>query len=76
MRAARQRAYVGLGSNLQDPLRQVVGALSELDRSPDTVVVKVSGCYRSAPIGPPGQPDYVNAAAEIDTTLEDRKSVV
>lgn len=70
MRAARQRAYVGLGSNLQDPLRQVVDALSELDRSPDTVIVKVSGCYRSAPIGPPGQPDYVNAAAEIETALD------
>jgi len=70
MRAARQRAFVGLGSNLQDPLRQVVDALRELDRSPDTFVVKASGCYRSAPIGPPGQPDYVNAAAEIDTTLD------
>ncbi len=69
MRAARQRAYVGLGSNLQDPLRQVVDALSELDRSPDTAIVKVRGAT-AAPIGPPGQPDYVNAAAEIETALD------
>ena len=62
-------AYVGLGSNLDDPVAQVRGALSELAAIDDTRVVATSRLYRSKPLGPPAQPDYVNAVAGLLTRL-------
>lgn len=64
------RAYVGLGSNLDQPQQQVLQALQALDRIPATRLVAHSRLYRSAPIGPAGQPDYINAVAALDTALE------
>jgi 2-amino-4-hydroxy-6-hydroxymethyldihydropteridine diphosphokinase len=62
-------AYVGLGSNLQDPSRQIQSAFAELDGMPHTRVVKQSSLYRTAPIGYAGQPDFVNAVAQLETGL-------
>jgi len=62
-------AYVGIGSNLDQPRRQVLEALSELDRLPHTRVVKKSSLYRSAPMGHAGQPDFINAVAQLETGL-------
>lgn len=62
-------AYVGVGSNLEDPRTQVMTALDELDRLPDTRLVKKSSLYRSAPLGHAEQPDFVNAVAQIETRL-------
>ena len=62
-------AYVGLGSNLQDPVRQVETAFEELDRLPRTRVVKRSSLYRTAPVGYADQPQFVNAVAQLDTGL-------
>jgi 2-amino-4-hydroxy-6-hydroxymethyldihydropteridine diphosphokinase len=64
-----QPAYVGLGSNLDDPLSHVRGALGEFGRISDTRVVARSRLYRSPPLGPPNQPDYVNAVAGLLTLL-------
>ncbi|GGO88584.1 2-amino-4-hydroxy-6-hydroxymethyldihydropteridine pyrophosphokinase [Marinobacterium nitratireducens] len=64
------RCYIGLGSNLGDPRAQVERALQELAGLPRTVRVCHSSLYRSDPVGPPGQPDYVNAVACLDTRLE------
>lgn len=63
------RAFVGLGSNLDDPVSQVTGALEELDRMSGSQVVSVSGLYRSEPLGPANQPDFVNAVAAVRTQL-------
>ena len=63
-------AFVGLGSNLGDPARQVEKALGELARLPGCRMVRHSGLYVSAPMGPAGQPDYVNAVAGLLTRLE------
>jgi len=63
------RAYVGLGSNLQAPAEQVRAGLKELGALPDTRLGPVSALYRSPPMGPPDQPDYINAVAALDTTL-------
>lgn len=63
-------AYIGLGSNLEDPIDQVKRALQELDQIPSSKLIKASSLYRSDPVGPPGQPDYINAVAAIETTLE------
>ena len=62
-------AYVGIGSNLDEPRRQVLAALTELDRLPHTRVVKKSSLYRSAPIGHTDQPDFINAVAQLETGL-------
>jgi 2-amino-4-hydroxy-6-hydroxymethyldihydropteridine diphosphokinase len=62
-------AYVGIGSNLEDPVRQVREALDELDRLPHTRVVKKSSLYRSAPMGHAEQPDFINAVAQLETGL-------
>lgn len=63
------RAYIGLGSNLDQPIEQVKTALQELDKLPDSQLVTASALYRSRPLGPP-QPDYINAVAALDTHLE------
>ena len=62
-------AYIGLGSNLDDPLAQVNTALIELSDLPHTRKVGQSSCYRSDPHGPSGQPDYINAVACLHTEL-------
>lgn len=64
------RAYIGLGSNLDDPKRQVAEAVEEIAAIADTALVARSPWYRSAPVGPEGQPDYINGVVSIDTTLE------
>lgn len=61
-------AYIGLGSNLENPLAQVKGAFDELGGIPDTVVLARSAIYSSRAVGPE-QPDYINAAALINTRL-------
>jgi len=63
-------AYVGLGSNLNGPEDQVVQAMEELDGLPGTRCVARSRLYRSAPMGPAGQPDYINAVAKLETELD------
>ncbi|WP_458576207.1 2-amino-4-hydroxy-6-hydroxymethyldihydropteridine diphosphokinase [Aliamphritea spongicola] len=65
-----QLCYIGLGSNLEDPYQQVSSALEELAALPDCRAHAHSRLYRSDPVGPPGQPDYVNAVACFETTLE------
>ena len=62
-------AYVGLGSNLADPARQVETALQELDGLPHTRLVKRSSLYRTKPVGYADQPDFINAVAELETGL-------
>jgi 2-amino-4-hydroxy-6-hydroxymethyldihydropteridine diphosphokinase len=63
------QAFVGLGSNLQDPLEQLKSAVSALTRLPGSQVTAVSSVYCSAPLGPQDQPDYFNAVLAMDTEL-------
>ena len=62
-------AYIGLGSNLGDPLAQLAAALAALSRVPETRVDACSPLYRSAPVGTAAQPDFVNAVARLETAL-------
>lgn len=64
------RAYIGLGSNLSDPEGQLQQAIEALRELPDSRLTAVSPFYRSQPMGPADQPDYVNAVAMLDTNLE------
>jgi len=63
-------AYVGVGSNLDDPARQVSHALAALSELPDTRLYRRSSLYGSRPLGGLAQPDYVNAAAGLVTQLD------
>ena len=63
-------AYVGLGSNLQDPPRQVRAALAALAQLPGTKLVCQSRLYGSRPFGPVAQADFCNAVAGLLTQLE------
>lgn len=60
-------AYVGIGSNLNNPVGQVLAAIEDLRHASGSVLVSASSLYRSAPMGPPDQPDYVNAVAAMLT---------
>jgi 2-amino-4-hydroxy-6-hydroxymethyldihydropteridine diphosphokinase len=62
-------AYVGLGSNLQEPTRQLENAFELLAGIPGTRLIRKSALYRSAPFGGVEQPDFVNAAAALMTRL-------
>ena len=63
-------AYIGIGSNLGDPVGQIQQAISELQQLPKAQLVQVSSLYGSKPMGPQDQPDYVNAVAQLDTELK------
>ena len=65
-----ETAYVGLGSNLARPVEQVTRAFGELSRLPETRLAARSSLYTSAPMGPPDQPEYINAVARLATNLE------
>jgi len=65
-----QPAYIGVGSNLEDPRAQVLAALERLEKLPQTRVISTSRLYRSRPFGPVAQPDFVNAAAGVLTRLD------
>ncbi|OOO02648.1 MAG: 2-amino-4-hydroxy-6-hydroxymethyldihydropteridine pyrophosphokinase [Chromatiales bacterium USCg_Taylor] len=60
-------AYIGLGSNLADPSAQVTQGILAIARLPETRIIAQSSFYRSAPMGPPDQPDYINAVTAIET---------
>ena len=62
-------AYVGLGSNLNGPVRQLASAFDLLAEIPGTRLLRQSSLYRSAPFGGVEQPDFVNAAAALLTRL-------
>ncbi len=63
-------AYIGLGSNLEEPLQQLRQALLAIAELPSSHLVHVSSAYRSAAVGPGEQPDYLNAAVQLRTSLD------
>ena len=66
---AAERVFVGLGANQGDTRATLASALSALDSHPAIQRVATSSLYRSAPVDATG-PDYLNAVAELRTTLE------
>jgi 2-amino-4-hydroxy-6-hydroxymethyldihydropteridine diphosphokinase len=63
-------AYIGIGSNLEDPRAQVLSACAHLRRLPLTCLVLTSPLYASRPLGTIVQPDFVNAVAGVLTRLD------
>lgn len=62
-------AYIAIGSNLASPLEQVNAAIKALADIPESSVLAISSFYRTPPLGPQDQPDYLNAAVALETTL-------
>lgn len=62
-------AYVGLGANLGNPRLQLQEALVRLAATEEIDITKVSSFYLNPPLGPPDQPWYVNAVAQVRTRL-------
>lgn len=62
-------AYIALGSNQASPLEQVASALNAIAAIPQSRVVATSSFYRTPPLGPQDQPDYLNAAVALETEL-------
>lgn len=61
-------AYIGLGSNLDDPEKQLRRAARSLGQLPQTRLCRMSSFYQSRAVGPP-QPDFINAVALVTTGL-------
>ena len=76
MKPAVTVAYIGIGSNLGDPFSQIARAVDSLRHIPATTLKSCSSLYRNPPMGPPDQPDYVNAVARVDTQLGARALLV
>ncbi|WP_012071676.1 2-amino-4-hydroxy-6-hydroxymethyldihydropteridine diphosphokinase [Marinomonas sp.] len=62
-------AYIGLGSNLENPVAQLDRAIDTLKKHDDLKNLRVSSIYGSKPVGPQDQPDYINAVATFETNL-------
>lgn len=62
-------AYVALGANLDDPATTVRAAFAALANLPDSRIVHCSSLYRTAPVGLADQPEFINAVAELETSL-------
>lgn len=65
----RTTAYIALGSNLADPIRQIKTARRSIQRIEGVKELAFSSLYRSPPMGPADQPDYINAVMALQTTL-------
>lgn len=59
--------FIGLGSNLGDTETSLTLALQAMNSLPDTQVLRASPLFRTTPVGPQDQPDFLNAVAEITT---------
>ncbi len=65
----RHRAYLSLGSNLGDRAGAIGNALGMIARLEGTEVTAVSSIYETEPVGFTEQPEFLNCAAAIDTTM-------
>ena len=62
-------AYIGLGSNLDNPKAQLVSALNSLSECKDIEVMNLSSFYKSKPLLDIPGPNYINAVCKIETKL-------
>jgi 2-amino-4-hydroxy-6-hydroxymethyldihydropteridine diphosphokinase len=66
-------AFVGIGSNLGEPERQIVSALEQLAAEEGIEVVAVSTLRETEPVGYLDQPNFLNGAAQVETELPPRE---
>jgi len=73
-----QKAFIALGSNLQEPQQQVMQAFAEIKRLPKTRLLRTSSLYSTLPLGAGNvhqeqDPEFINAVAEVETDLTARE---
>lgn len=66
---SKSYAYIGLGSNLCDPIQQLHTALASIADLAHTEIIQTSSFFGSRPLGPQDQPDFVNAVCKISSQL-------
>ncbi|MGR9114830.1 MAG: 2-amino-4-hydroxy-6-hydroxymethyldihydropteridine diphosphokinase [Gammaproteobacteria bacterium] len=62
-------AYIGLGSNLDDPVQQIRMARVAIAGLNGVEELAFSSLYSSPPMGPQDQPNYINAVMAVQTEL-------
>ena len=62
--------FIGLGSNLHEPITQLSKAISAISYIKDAELTNVSGFYENPPLGGVSQPPFVNAVARLETRLK------
>ncbi len=62
-------AYIGLGSNLSEPVKQIESAILAIGKVPHSQIIQISSLYLSKPMGPQDQSDYINAVLALETSL-------
>lgn len=67
-----KRCYIGLGSNLSEPIKQLNAAKNKIANLPDTTLMQLSSIYQSKALTLDDEPqnDYFNAVVEIETSLD------
>ena len=66
-------AYIGIGSNLNNPVQQVSIAIHEIKQLSKTRLLAASRFYQTKPLGPKPQPDFINAVVAVQTGLSARQ---
>ena len=66
----QHKAYIALGANLGNRERNITAALQALEATREVKVTKVSALYETDPVGGPPQGKFLNAVAEVKTSLE------
>ncbi|MEY3025378.1 MAG: 2-amino-4-hydroxy-6-hydroxymethyldihydropteridine diphosphokinase [Phycisphaerales bacterium] len=70
MSSGPERAIIALGANLGDREASLRAAASRVARIRMTRILAASSMYDTAPVGPPDQPRYLNAALLVETALD------
>ena len=68
--SANNIAYIGIGSNLNNPVAQVRQMISQINELPASEVIKTSSFYNTSPVGVEGHPDFINAVIQLGTQLD------
>lgn len=63
-------SYIGLGSNQDNPIKQIKNALVNMGKIERTHIIKTSSFYETEPLGPDQQPNFINAAVALLTLLD------
>ena len=64
-----ETAFISLGSNLDHPIKHILDAFSQIEESEKIILSKISSLYKTRPVGPQNQNDYINAVVIIQTSL-------
>jgi len=62
--------FIALGSNLHNPIYHLEKGIRQINHLPETNIVKRSSLYKSKPLGPKNQPNFINAVVKIKTNYD------